>query len=507
MGIESRIKGKKATAAAEPSANGHHAERPTGDRPAEWEPFVPLEEPADAAPPFPLESFPAVVAEHVAAVAESVYCPPDYPAVATLAAASASIGGAYVARVKADFFQGAGLYCAIVGEPSAKKSPPIKHVIRPIQKAQSERVQRMREEYGEEGEGLPATWGHGEGELFVQDVTAEKLAEMLQRQPRGLLLYRPELIGWLLGQNQYKAKGTGADRSFFLEVYDSEPITVHRKNMAGGVIYVAHPSLTMVGATQPDVVRDFFTRRDGLAERILWTLPQPMPPRGERWDETPRELSERWSDILRALRDIPMRDGGQGRRPRAKVVRLGEAARPAWTAFTDRLAAEVADPDFPPWLRGSFGKFEGTCARLALILQALDFAAGNGMSLDEGDEIEPRWVEAAAEMCFYFGAHARRVHAACGSDPRLNGAKRILLWINARKEERFHRADLWRALRRNSLFRRPEDLSPALSLLVMHNAVRVPAADRDAEARGPGRSPGAVYEVNPDLLGQKQPAI
>jgi hypothetical protein len=457
-----------------------------------WEPVIPLDEPADAAPPFPLASFPALVAEHVQAVAESVYCPIDYPAVATLASASSAIGGAFVAKVKSDFFQGAGLYCCIVGDPSAKKSPPIKHVIRPIQKEQSVRVQKIREDYGEDGADTPAVYPEGRGELFVQDVTVEKLGEMLQRQPRGLLLYKPELVGWLLSQNQYKAKGVGADRSFFLEVYDSDPITIHRKSMGGGMIFVSHPSLTMVGATQPEVVREFFERRDGLAERILWTFPALLPPRGERWYETPPRLSQSWDWAIENLRNRPMQPADDThKRPRAHQMPLSAKGREAWEVFTDRLAAAQADPDFPPWMRSAYGKFEGTAARLALVLQLLD-AACDGESAGEC-EITDRWVNAAAEMCFYFGAHARRVQQACGSDPRLDGAKRIMLWIKDGKHKSFKRADLWQSLRRNPLFRRSEDLSAPLVLLITHNAIRARKGDAEATRT-------SVYDVNEAIV-------
>ncbi|AWM38186.1 hypothetical protein C1280_15135 [Gemmata obscuriglobus] len=459
--------------------------------PAEWEHFVPLESPIDEAPAFPLHAFPAAVAEHVCAVAESVYCPVDYPALATLAAASAAIGASYVAKVKADFFQGAGLFCALVGDPSAKKSPPIKHVIRPMQKEQADRVEKIRDEYGDE---LPEMYKEGEGELFVSDVTVEKLGEMLQRQPRGLLLYKPELVGWLLAQNQYKAKGVGSDRSFFLEVYDSEPITVHRKG--GAAIHVSRPSLTMVGATQPDVVREFFDRRDGLAERILWAYPAALPPRGERFYEVPFALSSQWGQVLKNLWCMTMEPAGLGKkRPRAHVLPLSDAGREAWRAYTDRLAATMSDPDFPPWMRSAYGKFEGSAARLALVLQLLALAGSD--AADPPACIEAQWVTAAAEMVFYFGAHARRVHRSCGGDPRLDGAKRILLWLRDRRQPTFKRAELFDSLRRNPMFRKPEDLNAPLQLLDAHNAIRVvpPPAERTA-----GRPPTPVYEVSPQVF-------
>lgn len=469
---------------AKAEANG----KTTPARP--WESVVPLDEPAEGAPAFPLDSFPAVVADFVRAVGESVYCPVDYPAVAALAAASSAIGGAFVANVKADFFQGAGLYCALVGDPSVKKSPPVKHVIRPIQKEQSARVEHLRKEYEDNDKALPPVYPEGEGELFVSDVTVEQLGAMLQRQPRGLLLYKPELVGWLLSQNQYKAKGVGADRSFFLEVYDSEPITIHRKNMGDRSIYVAHPCLTMVGATQPEIVREFFERRDGLAERILWTYPPLLPPRGERWYETPTELTARWSCVLENLRSLPMRaPDDTHKRPRAHVLALSGEARSAWEEFTDRLALTIADPDFPPWMRSAYGKFEGTAARLAMILQLLDGASGGEPWY--GSELLPRWVKAAAEMCFYFGGHARRVQRSCGADPRLDAARRILLWITENKRESFTRAELWQSLRRNPLFRRSEDLSGPLVLLITHNIIRAKAGENGE------RKP--AYDVNPEL--------
>ncbi|VTS07399.1 DUF3987 domain-containing protein [Gemmata obscuriglobus] len=389
------------------------------------------------------------------------------------------------------FLPGAGLFCALVGDPSAKKSPPIKHVIRPMQKEQADRVEKIRDEYGDE---LPEMYKEGEGELFVSDVTVEKLGEMLQRQPRGLLLYKPELVGWLLAQNQYKAKGVGSDRSFFLEVYDSEPITVHRKG--GAAIHVSRPSLTMVGATQPDVVREFFDRRDGLAERILWAYPAALPPRGERFYEVPFALSSQWGQVLKNLWCMTMEPAGLGKkRPRAHVLPLSDAGREAWRAYTDRLAATMSDPDFPPWMRSAYGKFEGSAARLALVLQLLALAGS-----DDSDPpacIEAQWVTAAAEMVFYFGAHARGCTARAGVTRGSTGPSGSCSGSATAGSPRSSGPSCSTACRRNPMFRKPEDLNAPLQLLDAHNAIRVvpPPAERTA-----GRPPTPVYEVSPQVF-------
>lgn len=486
MGLRSNAEAADAKAAGKPSPDA---------APGNWEPPIPLDESAEAIPAFPLHLLPATVRQFVEAVAESVYCPLDYPAVACLATASAAIGASYVVEVKADFRQGAGLYCAIVGDPSVKKSPPIKHVIRPLLHEQAERVASILEKDGH----LPAVWPHGEGELVVSDTTVERLAELLQRQARGLLLYRPELVGWLLSLNQYKAKGVGGDRSFFLEVYDSEPITIHRKNQGTGVVYVARPSLTMLGATQPDVVQEFFERRDGLAERILWTYPIQPPARGERFFETPGALSARWGATVKNLLKIPMASATGEKRPHPRVMRLAPSARDAWQAYTDRLAAEQNDPDFPARLKPAYGKLEGAAARIAIVLQLLDTASKDG---DGEDTLQPEWVEAAGEVAFYFGAHARRVRRACSDDPRLDGARRILAWAVDGNHARFTRADLWRSLRRNTLFDRPESLTGPLKLLETHKLIRwAPAAEH---AAGPPTPAG--FEVNPAVRKQTNQA-
>lgn len=459
--------------------------------PPAWEDPIPLDEPADVAPPFPLHLFPASVAELVRAVAESVYSPVDFPAVGCLAAASAAIGASFVAEIKPDFRQGAGLYLAVVGDPSVKKSPPLKHVLRPIVAEQAARVAVLTK-FSEP----PDVYEHGQGELYCSDVTVESLGELLHKQPRGLLLYRPELVGWLMAMNQYKAKGTGADRPFFLEVYDSDPITIHRvgrKGKGGGGIHVGRPSLTMVGATQPDTVRDFFSRRDGLAERILFAYPRTPPARGERWLTVPPDLWALWERRLQYLWAFKMRCVGDDR-PFPNVLPLVESARPAWQEYTDRLAAVQNDPDFPARLRPAYGKLEGAAARLALVLQLLAAACGDASDADDG--IADRWVRAGGELALYFGEHARRVQLVCGTDDRLAGASRILAWALGRAGEAFTRADLWRSLRNNPLFDRPESFGPPLKLLEQHHAIRWVARQEQAA----GRPPSAAYEVNPKLL-------
>src|SRR5206468_2138052 len=62
--------------------------------------------------------------------------------------------------------------------------------------------------------------------LRQHDVTIEKVAELLgTATPKGLLIVRDELAGWIAAMNAYNAGG----RAFWIEAYGGRPYRVERK--------------------------------------------------------------------------------------------------------------------------------------------------------------------------------------------------------------------------------------------------------------------------------------
>jgi hypothetical protein len=60
----------------------------------------------------------------------------------------------------------------------------------------------------------------------VADATTEKLAALASALPRGLLLVRDELAGWLGAFDKYS--GVGSDRAFALEMWGGRSYVVDR---------------------------------------------------------------------------------------------------------------------------------------------------------------------------------------------------------------------------------------------------------------------------------------
>ena len=83
--------------------------------------------------------------------------------------------------------------------------------------------------------------------LFVNDATVERLGVILAGQPRGGLLIRDELAGWLTGMNRYN--GGGSDRPFWIEAYGGRGFTVERVTRAP--VRIDHLSIGIVGVLQP----------------------------------------------------------------------------------------------------------------------------------------------------------------------------------------------------------------------------------------------------------------
>ncbi len=62
--------------------------------------------------------------------------------------------------------------------------------------------------------------------LRQHDVTIEKVVELLAHAaPKGLLIVRDELTGWIAGMNAYN----GGGRAFWIEAYGGRPYRVERK--------------------------------------------------------------------------------------------------------------------------------------------------------------------------------------------------------------------------------------------------------------------------------------
>ena len=85
---------------------------------------------------------------------------------------------------------------------------------------------------------------------IVTDATVEKLGELLNQNPRGLILVRDELSGWLQSLDK---QGRGGDREFYLESWNGDGSYVVDR-IGRGTIRVPALTLSLIGTIQPGPV-------------------------------------------------------------------------------------------------------------------------------------------------------------------------------------------------------------------------------------------------------------
>ena len=159
--------------------------------------------------------------------------------------------------------------------------------------------------------------------LYVRDITTEKLASILQENPRGVAVIHDELTGWVKSMDQYRS-GKGADRQFWLSAWSGAPISVHRKNQEAGPVRVAHSFVGVVGGLPPALLETMRGEKDivdGFLERIVSYFCGHL-----RRVYSARDADERVTSARKLLRWI----GGQASRrfTRRDAYRLSSITRP-----------------------------------------------------------------------------------------------------------------------------------------------------------------------------------
>lgn len=202
--------------------------------------------------------------------------------------------------------------------------------------------------------------------IIVTDATIESLVRLLSQHPRGLLLSRDELAGWLESFNRYNSGG--GDRPFWIEAYGGRPYVVDRQKNEEPV-RVPFLSISIVGGIQPDKLVKLLMEGDddGLASRILMVWPDPVPPR--RPTLSPDNYKA--SSAIRRLHNLTMGSDDEGN-PNPIIVRLEATA----ANMLDEWRKENAECQ--SWASGLYlshlGKMPGVVLRLSLILEFMEWS-------------------------------------------------------------------------------------------------------------------------------------
>jgi len=393
--------------------------------------------------PFPLDALPEPIHQYVAEAAAAIGCDPAFIAVPMLAALAAAIGNTRRVELKKGWTEPAVIWAAVVAESGTHKSPGLDVALAQVRQRQDDAIKEWKQalvdyenQDPEERSERPVC-----ERVLVSDTTVEALAPVLQDAPRGVLLGRDELGGWLNGMDAYKPRGKGGDVAHFLEMHRAGQLTVDRKSGRENLIHVPRAALSIVGTIQPETLRRALGREhfeDGLAARFLLTMP-PRQPR--QWTE--QEIA---SDVQNAVAVVFSRLYGLRFDPahndcRPIVLRLSERAKAAWIAFFDRHAREHADLDGD--LAAAWSKLEAYCARLALVTEIVKWAATSpstrGKSLAAHlarslgpDAVRSASVAAAVKLVGWFGYEAGRVYAALSESDDEREQRRLLGWIQPR---------------------------------------------------------------------------
>lgn len=363
--------------------------------------------------PFPIDCLPEPLRSFVDVGATALGCDPSMIALPVLAVCAGAIGTTRRAQLKKAWREFPIVWCAVIGRSGSLKSPAHELALGPLNKFQGERFREYDAAVSEyEGaiekyEAERSDWrrkkkDRGEppvkpkepacSRYVVSDCTVESLTPILAQNPRGLLLSRDELSGWLRGFNQYRS-GKGADVPNWLEMHRGGTVTVDRKT---GVrtIHIPRAAVSVCGTIQPGTIQATLTAEFfecGLAARLLVVAP---PERLKSWTDAdfPACESERFGALIDDL--LSLTHSANDRSELEPVdVQLSVEAKQLWVAFYDEHAAAQFEAD--DRLGSALAKIEAYAVRFALIFHLVRCGTDDGSS----DAVDADWNSSSPMVC------------------------------------------------------------------------------------------------------------
>jgi hypothetical protein len=260
-----------------------------------------------------------------------------------------------------------------------------------------------------------------ERRYVTHDATVESFDRLLTENPRGLLVLRDELAGWLMTLSK---PGREGDREFFLEAWNGTG-SFTRDRIGRGTVHIEAVTLSILGGIQPGKLQPFVEdalsgRRndDGLLQRpqlLVWPEDPGPWAAPEGWlDKSLRDQAfESFSrlDEMGDLMRVAARMGQVAGISEESIpyLRFSPKAQELFDAWRAGLETRLRSKELAstPAFEAHIAKYRSLMPSLALIFHLLALSEGqppSAVSLDA--------ASLAADWCGFLEEHARKVYSA-----------------------------------------------------------------------------------------------
>jgi hypothetical protein len=431
----------------------------------EWPDLQPLKNPLLAVMPITPDMIPESLHPWLTDVAFRMKCPLDFVASAAVVMLSSLIGTRLSIKPKTrdDWTVVPNLWGAVIGGPSAMKTPSTTEVLKPLNRL----IFAAREKFGDEvrayeiamvdyeaqkkahaaqaqerhkGKPVPnpveypqAPQKPKERRYMVNDTTIEKLADLMNENPTGILLFRDELTGLLASWDR---TGHEQDRAFHLEAWNGTGhITVDR--IARGTTHVDIICESLFGGIQPTKLLPYLQaatgyENDGFVQRLQVTvMPDPAPWQYD--DEYPdKQARDRAFSLIQAIADADFKEIGFDADDYNKFpyTRFNAEAQEVFKQWLIEWE-EFVLPNESGLLLEHFTKYRSLMPSLALVFHVVNCidnpqpASGTGKQFVTADA-----TRMAVRWCDYLKSHARRIYGLLDT-ATIESAKELLQHLKA----------------------------------------------------------------------------
>ncbi len=398
-------------------------------------------------------------------IAHRMKCPLDFTASAAMVMLSSLIGTRLSIKPKSrdDWTIVPNLWGAVIGEPSALKTPSVAEVFKPLARLIAEstsehegelqaynaeqatyeaqkKVYQSQEQERLKGKNVAHPVGYPEApqkpterRFMTSDATVEKLGELLNENPNGLLQFRDELTGLLAS---WERSGHEQDRAFYLEAWNGNGShTIDR--IGRGTMHVKNVCVSLFGGIQPAKLLGYLQaatgyENDGFVQRLQLAV-YPDRPKWAYTDEVPNKVArDRAFTLIRQVVETDLGAIGfdADAYNRYPYTRFDTDAQAVFVAWLTKWETEIL-PTETGLLAEHFTKYRSLMPSLALIFHVVNCLdappAGTAKALVSvgAATMAVGWVD-------YLMSHARRIYGLLDT-VSVEGATRILAEIKRGK--------------------------------------------------------------------------